>query len=252
VKNVKICHVSDWHGNFLPLPRADLYVVTGDMLPNFPLLRIEVDKWRRDGIVMYDPYGHLIGRPQGRPVGVYAGRKIIPEREETLQKMWCGQHPFRREVGLGDDDPVLVVKGNHDFIPLSEWIGGDVWEADDDPTRSTKLLGLKVGGFRGINFIVGEWADELRRAELDERARALPEDLDVLITHSPPYGILDQERECYGSPALASYINRRSYVRNGIELKAHLFGHVHDACGVVERGGTVFSNAATRINLVEI
>lgn len=249
---MKICHISDWHGSLKRLPSADLYVVTGDMLPNFPLLRIEVDKWRRDGIVTYDPYGHLIGKPQGRPQGVYAGRQIIREREETLQRMWCAQQPFRRETGLSDDAPVIAVKGNHDFIPLSDWIGGDVWEADEDPTRTTQILGMTVGGHRGINFICGEWDDELCRAEFDERSRRLPDDLDILVTHSPPHGIMDTEDQSYGSYALASYVNRRMLGNHPKPLRGHFFGHVHDAFGVEHHGDTLFSNASTTVNLVEI
>ena len=249
---MKICHISDWHGSTTTLPSADAYVVTGDMLPNFVLIKIQVDKWRRDGIVTYDPYGHLIGKPQAKPVGAYVGRLIVPEREKTLQRMWCAQHPFRRECGLDDDAPVLVVRGNHDFIPLSDWIGGDVWEADDDPTRSTQLLGLKIGGFRGINYIMGEWSDELRREQFDDRARRLPDDLDVLITHSPPLGILDRHHENYGSPALMSYLLRRTYGENARPLRAHFFGHVHEAMGKESRDGVLFSNAATTTNEIEL
>lgn len=247
---MKICHISDWHGNLKRLPPADLYVVTGDMLPNFPLIRVLVDKFRRDGIVTYDPFAPHSGPP---PAGVYAGRIIDKEAEKIRQAQWCLGKPFRQETGLSEDVPILVVKGNHDFIPLSDWIGGDVWEADEDPTRTTTLLGLKVGGFRGINYIRGEWADELRREEFDDRARGLPDDINLLLTHSPPVNILDAEAEGihYGSPALGGYIYRRDY-SDVHKLRAHLFGHVHDACGIRTIRDVVFSNAATTINLIDL
>lgn len=248
---MKICHLSDWHGNTRRLPTADLYVVTGDMLPNFPLIKIQVDKWRRDGIVTYDPYGHLIGKPQRQPVGVYVGRQVVHEREETFQKQWCMGQPFRQETGLSEDAPVLVVRGNHDFINLSDWIGGDVWEVNLDPTRTTKLFGLKFGGCRGINYIAGEWSDELRKEQFDVVARQLPEDLDVLLTHAPALGIRDFGSSHYGSSALFSYFNRRTY-GGGKQLMAHLFGHVHEALGQEKRDETIYSNAATGVQIVEI
>ena len=246
---MKICHISDWHGNLMRLPPADLYVVTGDMLPNFPLMRIMIDKWRRDGTVTYDPFAPHSGPP---PAGVYAGRILDKKIETARQTEWCMQQPFRTEVGLSEDAPVLVVKGNHDFIPLSDWIGGDVWEVDQDPTRTTTLFGLKFGGVRGINYIRGEWADELYREEFDQRARGLPEDLDVLLTHAPPSHILDSEAEQihYGTPALGSYISRRNYTPK--PLQAHLFGHVHDANGTRKVGNTFFSNAATTTNIFDL
>jgi len=247
---MKICHISDWHGNLRTLPTADLYIVTGDMMPNFPLIKIQVDKWRRDGIVTYDPYGHLIGSPQRQPAGLYAGRLIIPEREETLQRQWCMQFPFRRGTCIPEDAPVLVVRGNHDFTDLSDWIGGDVWEVNLDPTRTTVVYGLKFGGCRGINYIIGEWSDELKRDQFDDVVKALPVDIDVLITHAPPSRILDFAGENYGSPSLASYVNKRSF--SDLDLKAHMFGHVHEAIGTRSHGGTLFSNAATGVQTFDL
>jgi Icc-related predicted phosphoesterase len=152
------------------------------------------------------------------------------------------------------------VKGNHDFISLSDWIGGDVWEVDEDASRTTNIMGLKVGGCRGINYIAGEWSDELSRTEFSARAGTIPTDIDVLLTHSPPEGIFDrpppdpgtprEHQLGWGSLALASWLNRRIYY--GTPLRAHLFGHVHDFPGVKKTSGTVFSNAATTCNLIDL
>ncbi len=62
--------------------------------------------------------------------------------------------------------------------------------------------------------------------------------VDVLITHAPPYGILDQDGSIhYGSYELLSRVT-------AVRPRIHLFGHIHKANGLEERGGTVFSNAA--------
>ena len=74
------------------------------------------------------------------------------------------------------------------------------------------------------------------------RARwdAIPVDLDVLITHTPPRGTLD--RRSSGAPIgceqLAAALPR-------VRPRVHLFGHVH-ASGGQERtvGPTTFVNAA--------
>lgn len=66
----------------------------------------------------------------------------------------------------------------------------------------------------------------------------IPSDTYVLITHSPPYGILDFDGDInYGSEELLARLS-------GLQLKAHIFGHIHARHGVKTIEGTVFSNGA--------
>ena len=246
---MKIVHISDWHGQLTTLPSADLYVVTGDMMTNFPLVKFQTAQHHGE-IVTHDPFADP---PVPRPAGHYVGRILEPEREAIKQAQWCLSNPFRRATGISDDAPVVVVKGNHDFISLSDWINGDVWEATSDPTRFTNLFGLKIGGCRGINYIEGEWDDEIDLATFNDRTDKLPDDLDILITHSPPFGIQDvgRDRTNWGSGAIAHYLNSRCY--SNLEMpKAHFFGHVHEDFGQRKLGGTTYSNAATGIQIVEL
>ncbi|MDE6633151.1 MAG: serine/threonine protein phosphatase, partial [Muribaculaceae bacterium] len=66
----------------------------------------------------------------------------------------------------------------------------------------------------------------------------IPADTDILITHSPAYGILDfDDNTYYGSNALLERITT-------IKPKYHLFGHIHSKHGILEKDGTIFSNGA--------
>ena len=72
--------------------------------------------------------------------------------------------------------------------------------------------------------------------------QAIPSGVDVLISHQPPFGVLDEAGESgkvchYGSESLAQriYDIRPSYC---------LFGHVHAGYGMTEKDGTVYVNAA--------
>ncbi|MDE6291973.1 MAG: serine/threonine protein phosphatase, partial [Muribaculaceae bacterium] len=66
----------------------------------------------------------------------------------------------------------------------------------------------------------------------------IPDDTDVLITHSPAYGILDFDDNIhYGSEELLEKIST-------LKLKAHLFGHIYTQHGVSMLNGTLFSNGA--------
>ena len=66
----------------------------------------------------------------------------------------------------------------------------------------------------------------------------IPSDTNVLITHSPPFGILDFDDNInYGSEELFA----RLYELN---LNAHFFGHIHAQHGIKIIGNTLFSNGA--------
>ncbi len=248
---MKICHVSDWHGRTHRLPAADLYVVTGDMLPNWPLwLVLALDKNHLETVDPLDPKVFEAFRREEFNV---LGRKIDRVREQSFQYEWCDKNGFRKTTGIPDDVLVACVRGNHDFIDLSGWIGGNVWEVQDHHTIMSvgdgSTAGLKIGGFRGIPYIGGEWSDETERPDLANVIRELPEDIDLLLSHTPPRGILDNGRHHHGVDELTAWHNRRSY---GKPCKAHCFGHVHENAGVLKLGGTTFSNAAQTIQTFEI
>ena len=80
--------------------------------------------------------------------------------------------------------------------------------------------------------------------DIERHWAMIPDDVDVLVTHGPPLGVLDQvERsdgtfERVGCPSLA---RRVAEVRPAL----HLFGHIHEGFGVLERGGTRYLNVST-------
>jgi Icc-related predicted phosphoesterase len=70
--------------------------------------------------------------------------------------------------------------------------------------------------------------------------KQIPDRLDVLITHGPPLGILDQVApgaEHLGCSELLDAIQIK-------KPKVHLFGHIHGGAGTVEKDGVRFVNAA--------
>lgn len=226
---MRIVHFSDWHGRLRRLPPADLYVCGGDMLANY----------RR-----YAP----------------DGTKLPPDpAEEALRQ---AAHLERlgpgclRKLMAEPRAPVVCVRGNHDFTALAPLFdGGPVFEISDDPIRVSRWYyregPLKIGGVRGVRRHRGRWADELTDAEFADRVAGLPSDLEVLVTHAPPEGILDVARSgSLGVPALRSYVARHD--PSLPPLKAHLFGHIHESRGVVALGGTVFSNAACGVQVIDL
>lgn len=258
---MKICHTSDLHGFNRSLPWADLYVVTGDIFPNFPTLVFH-PKSLSSEVFYYRPNDHLaLGHHDYEfrmlPRGNYVGSQIDRGREQHLQALWT-----ERVLKLGPwlelgntEAPIVCVRGNHDFVRLSPLLStstkGPVYEYDGPTDRFPDLCGLKICGFRGINYINGRWSDEMHDSDLQKLVDELPDDFDLLITHTPPAGILDYvdyDREHIGAKPLAAKLNR--LMMQGKKF-IHCFGHNHEEGGVVkEIDGCTFSNAATTANRI--
>lgn len=84
----------------------------------------------------------------------------------------------------------------------------------------TPLYGAAFGKFSG--------ADRMRHW-----AR-IPDDVDLLITHGPPKGVLDRPPDQagdMGDPELTARISQLSF------LRLHCFGHVHGGHGTLEENG---------------
>jgi Icc-related predicted phosphoesterase len=83
-------------------------------------------------------------------------------------------------------------------------------------------------------------AFNLPRGEpLREKWAMIPAGIDVLVTHTPPYGIGDRTSrgESVGCEELLAAVRR-------IKPKLHVFGHIHEGYGRYEENGILFINAS--------
>ena len=102
-----------------------------------------------------------------------------------------------------------------------------------------ELLGLKFYG-TPVNGIFHNWAFNRTEAKMAQHRQAIPDDIDILITHNPPYMILDKGYDfgSIGSPSLYMEVMER------IKPMVHVFGHAHDSHGIKVLDKTVFINAS--------
>mmetsp|Transcript_1654 Transcript_1654/g.3838 ORF Transcript_1654/g.3838 Transcript_1654/m.3838 type:complete len:429 (-) Transcript_1654:190-1476(-) len=78
---------------------------------------------------------------------------------------------------------------------------------------------------------------------LEDAWKRVPVGIDILLTHMPPYGILDNSMGKHiGDKGLLKLVQR-------LKPKYHIFGHFHADYGVEKRGETVFVNASTETKL---
>lgn len=87
------------------------------------------------------------------------------------------------------------------------------------------------------------WAFNLPRMgeELKSKWGEIPEDTDILITHGPPYGILDDVQGKRGIHLGCELLAERILE---IKPKICVFGHIHTGYGHYYNGHTHFFNAA--------
>ena len=135
----------------------------------------------------------------------------------------------------------IVIAGNHDFCFERERI-----DAERILTNATYLHDSDVT-IHGIRFYGSpwqpkfmEWAFNLPRGEaLAEKWKLIPEDTDILITHSPPFGFGDLTRhgEQVGCKDLRDRVSQ-------IRPRVHIFGHIHEDAGIWKDDGMVVVNAS--------
>lgn len=123
-----------------------------------------------------------------------------------------------------------VQPGNHKiFVPGNHELSFDVGEAENVrplfERRGIILMEDAVDDFDGI--VTGAISGNGRIADED-----IPEDLDILVTHYPPFGILD---DGFGSPEILNFVLKA-------QPRYHLFGHIHRTGGLTESGRTNYVN----------
>ncbi|XP_050300876.1 UPF0046 protein T07D4.2 [Anthonomus grandis grandis] len=88
----------------------------------------------------------------------------------------------------------------------------------------------------------GHWAFNLKRGkECLSKWNLIPDDTDVLLTHSPPLGHGDLV--CSG--VRAGCVELLTTVQKRVKPKYHIFGHIHEGYGVSSDGKIIFINAST-------
>jgi Icc-related predicted phosphoesterase len=159
-------------------------------------------------------------------------RGTLPEMEDFAQ--WFEAQPARHKV---------FIPGNHELVfkenlPHSlEWVRRHCPSLHILIDQSVEIEGLKLYGSPWQPEFCN-WAWNLPRGQaLAEKWALIPEDVDILITHGPPYGILDATHVPLGCEALRE---RLAHIRP----KAHIFGHIHESYGDKRVGNTHYYNVS--------
>lgn len=156
---MKILVTSDTHGNLegLDISLADIICFAGDIAP-------------------------LHGR----------GKWHVYDQKKWMEKKFC------KWAISNPEKQFIIVPGNHDFFPIAaqkfqntvtEQINWNI----DWPVNVTMLIddmvtinGVSFYGSPWVPIISHSWAFEAENDVLEKKFSMIPENLDVLLTHSPP------------------------------------------------------------------
>lgn len=136
----------------------------------------------------------------------------------------------------------IFIAGNHDFLfernpSLAEsFIPKNCIYLNNS---SVEIEGIKIWG-SPITPRFFDWAFNCDRGEkIRKYWEQIPNDTDIVLTHGPAYGILDQTKHglLVGCEELIKIIEK-------IKPKIHAFGHIHEAYGKVNNVDTTFINAS--------
>lgn len=162
--------------------------------------------------------------------GDILGRGKLSELTEF--NTWVGTLPHRHKI---------IIAGNHDWC----------FERSERESREilTNAVYLKdeLVEIEGVKFYGSPWQPAFfnwafnlsRGSELKEKWDLIPGNIDVLITHGPPAGILDtvMDGSNVGCEELIKAVNR-------IKPQYHLFGHIHEGYGIRVLEGCTHINAS--------
>ena len=202
--------------------------------------------------------------------GDIGGKTNLHELTEFL--IWFEKQPAKKKIFCG---------GNHDHILSRERLNKDMnsilnmislqqYEDGMNLIKSYNVIylmnseytfeGIKFWGSPySLSFYRDRWVFNADKGkEINKVWSKIPSDVDVLVTHTPPYGVLDliEEKQKQtpdedihrGCQDLMNVIKKRL-----INLKLHTFGHIHSNYGVIKKSisntrSVLFSNGAVLNN----
>ena len=163
--------------------------------------------------------------------GDFTSQGTVREVERFVA--WLDKQPHPHKV---------IIAGNHEFcaetvprIFRNQLTPGITYLKDS----GTSACGLSIWG-SPYTPVFCDWAFNATPDEIAQSWKKIPKNLDVLITHGPPHGILDKtiRGENVGCPLLLEAVQSK-------KPRHHIFGHIHEGRGIHQTADTLFVNASS-------
>lgn len=169
--------------------------------------------------------------------GDFSGAGTSTELTTELHRFSMFPHPEK-----------FFVYGNHDRAAEYGW---------PHPPTLTRLVETTITTASGLTIWGSQMTPEFNNwafgyPRMSDFADLLwsmiPENLDILVTHGPPHGVLDvADGKSLGCEVLRLALSKLRH-----PPKVHAFGHVHEGVGTYTDGNTTYINTASRATTVEM
>ena len=230
LQGVSIVLISDIHNyqHLLSLPSADLLLVAGDM----------TNMGRRKELKKFSKFLSSVKKLFDMIIVVAGNHEVSMDVQfyNSIGKKYFHDSTFNPQVARA------YFLENPDVVYLED--------------SGVEYKGIKIWGTPWVNPC-GNWAFCMYKEGDDKKHFGkIPEETDILISHSPPYGILDMvpmysyQVEPTTGEMLKKCKNKHTGNREllkrvqKIKPKLHVFGHIHECSGAQIHGDTLFVNAA--------
>lgn len=190
----------------------------------------------------------------------YHRKLVIPECDLLIH---AGDITWKGELDIIEDFsnwlkelPIkhkIIVMGNHEIglensakgniaIKMIEGSGAIYLE-----NTSTIIDGLKIHGSPCSPFFHNWQWNRHRGKDIAAEWAKIPNDVDILITHSPPYMILDEVPRGVSSVENVGCKDLLERIDQLKQLKLNVFGHIHEGASEtpMERYGVKYVNASS-------
>jgi len=152
---------------------------------------------------------------------------------------WIAELPYKHKI---------IVPGNHDgnFNTVREKCKNynNIHFIVHD---SIEIEGIKFFG-SAYSRIFGQWWFMESEDVLEYLYNKIPNDTEILVTHTPPFGKLDLTTQ--GVNAGSTSLNDR--ILELSKLKYNIFGHIHEGCGSIAKNGIKYINCSVVNELYEL
>lgn len=145
---------------------------------------------------------------------------------------WLGLLPHKHKIIIAGNNDILFEK---DSIRAKELITNAIYLEDS----GIQINGFNIWGSPVSPKFSNKAFNRSRGQEIKKHWDMIPKEIDILITHTPPLGILDKTFFGYhaGCKDLLGCINK-------IKPKISIFGHIHHSYGIEKINEITFVNAS--------
>lgn len=193
-------------------------------------------------------YHYLLKTPENIDLVIFSGDESnyyeVSKNEAEAWNFinWFKKLPIPNKIFIAGNHSAAIAKGR---ITKKDFDEANIIYIENDYIT---IEGIKIFG-SPLTPTFNNWYFMKNRSKLDDVWKIVHEDVDIMVTHGPPKGVLDlsyninNKLEFCGDKALLRHVTER------IKPKLHLFGHVHNSEDIINnsilmRDDITFSNAS--------